>query len=187
MGLLEILLLAFAESMDAFAVALIQGLCATHDQGKYALKVGFYFGFFQGLMTLIGFFLGRAFSLQIQSVDHWIAFGLLAFVGIRMFKEGLEPKDFNCEIYPEDDNRKLVLYAIATSIDALAIGVSLAFVITDIWPVFGGISLVTFGLSTLGVLIGKRFAVLLDNKAELLGGITLVLIGANILFQHLFA
>lgn len=185
MGIFEILILAFAESMDAFAVSLIQGLCATHNQGRYALKVGFFFGFFQGLMTLIGFFLAKSFSQQIQFFDHWIAFILLSIVGAKMFYEGLQPKDFNCEVYPEDDTKKLLIYAIATSIDALAIGVSLAFIIEDIFPVFSGITVVTFALSALGVLIGKRFAILLDNKAELFGGVTLVLMGINILYQHL--
>lgn len=185
MGLLEILLIAVAESMDAFAVSMIQGLCATHDEGRYALKVGGYFGIFQGLMTLIGFFLASSFSHLIVDFDHWVAFLLLAVVGGKMFYEGLQPKDFSCEVNQEDDTKKLILYAIATSIDALAVGVSLAFIAKDIWMIAGIITVVTFSLSALGVRIGKRFATLLDNKAELFGGATLVLIGLNILLNHL--
>lgn len=185
MGLLPIFLIAVAESMDAFAVAMIQGLCATHDEGKYALKVGFFFGLFQGLMSLAGFFLASSFSAQINEYDHWVAFILLAIVGGKLFYEGLQPKDFSCEVRQDDDTRKLIVYAIATSIDALAVGVSLAFIANNIWTIASIITVVTFSISYLGVRIGKRFATILDNKAELFGGIVLFLIGLNILFEHL--
>ena len=185
MGIIEILILAFAESMDTFAVALIQGLCATHDQGKYAVKVGFFFGLFQGLMTLIGFYLGHSFSALIINFDHWVAFILLSMVGGKLLMDGLKPKDFSCEVHQEDDLKKLIYYAIATSIDALAIGVSLVFIVKDVFMISGIIAVVTFSLSVLGVMIGKRAAYYLDNKAELLGGVALILMGINILYEHL--
>ena len=172
--------------MDAFAVALIQGLCATHDQEVYALKVGLFFGVFQALMTFMGYVLGQTFSSYIIAFDHWVSFILLSGVGIKMIVDGFQAKDFSCEVYPEDDLKKLILYAFMTSVDALAVGVSLAFIITNITSVSLGIGIITFSTSALGVLLGKRFAYLLENKAEFFGGFVLIALGVNILIQHLF-
>ena len=186
MGFFAIILLGLAVSMDAFAVALIQGLCATHDQEVYALKVGLFFGLFQALMTFLGYVLGQSFSSYITAYDHWVSFILLSGVGLKMIIDGFQAKDFSCEVYPEDDLKKLILYAFMTSIDALAVGVSLAFIITNIKTVSFGIGIITFTTSALGVLLGKRFAFLLENKAEFFGGFVLIALGVNILIQHLF-
>jgi putative Mn2+ efflux pump MntP len=178
-------LIAIGLSMDAFAVALVNGLCASQSRIRYAVRVGLFFGFFQGLMTWLGYTLGIRFSASITSYDHWIAFVLLGIIGGKMIYEGLQPKDLSCEIHQEKDWLHLFYFSIATSIDALAVGVSFAFLNINIVTPAMMIGGVTFVVSFLGVMIGKRFALLLDNKAEILGGVVLILIGARILYTHL--
>lgn len=177
--------IAIGLSMDAFAVALVNGLCASQSRIRYALRVGLFFGFFQGFMTWLGYMLGSSFSASINSFDHWVAFILLGIIGGKMFYEGLQPKDLSCDVHQEKDWLHLCYFSIATSIDALAVGVSFAFLSVDILESSLLIAAVTFSLSALGVMIGKKFAVLLDNKAEILGGIVLILIGTRILFTHI--
>jgi manganese efflux pump family protein len=185
MELFTLLLIAVGLSMDAFAVALINGLCASESRIRYALRVGLFFGFFQGFMTWLGYSLGTNFSSYITSYDHWVAFILLGLIGGKMLYEGLQPKDLSCEIHQEKDWLHLVYFSVATSIDALAVGVSFAFLNISILSPSLIIAGITFAFSVLGVMIGKRFAALLDNKAEILGGVVLILIGARILFTHL--
>jgi putative Mn2+ efflux pump MntP len=185
MELITLLLIAVGLSMDAFAVALINGLCASESRLRYALRVGLFFGFFQGFMTWLGYSLGTNFSAYITSYDHWVAFILLGLIGGKMLYEGMQPKDLSCEVHQEKDFLHLVYFSIATSIDALAVGVSFAFLNISILSPALIIAGITFGFSVLGVMIGKRFAVLLDNKAEILGGVVLILIGARILLTHI--
>lgn len=185
MELFTLFLIAIGLSMDAFAVALINGLCASQSRIRYAVRVGLFFGFFQGLMTWLGYALGNRFSASITSYDHWIAFILLGIIGGKMIYEGMQPQDLSCEVHQEKDLLHLLYFSVATSIDALAIGVSFAFLNISILTPILLIGAVTFVLSVLGVMIGKRFAVLLDNKAEILGGVVLILIGARILYTHL--
>jgi putative Mn2+ efflux pump MntP len=185
MELFTLFLIAVGLSMDAFAVALINGLCASESRLRYALRVGLFFGFFQGFMTWLGYSLGTNFSAYITSYDHWIAFILLGLIGGKMLYEGLQPKDLSCEVHQEKDFLHLVYFSLATSIDALAVGVSFAFLNMSILSPSLIIAGTTFVFSVVGVMIGKRFAVLLDNKAEIMGGVVLILIGARILLTHL--
>lgn len=185
MELFTLFLIAIGLSMDAFAIALVNGLCASQSRIRYAVRVGLFFGFFQGFMTWFGYTLGTRFSASIVSYDHWIAFILLGLIGGKMIYEGMQPKDLSCEVHQEKDWKHLCYFSIATSVDALAVGVSFAFLNISILIPSLLIATVTFSLSALGVMIGKRFAVLLDNKAEILGGLVLILIGTRILYTHL--
>lgn len=185
MDLLSIIIIGIGLSMDAFAAALVKGLCTQDHRFRFALKIGLYFGFFQGCMTLLGYYLGLSFSELINSFDHWIAFILLSIIGGKMLYEGMQKKDLSCEVDPGTDFKSMTLVSIATSIDALAVGISFALLTTHIVSTAIIIGLVTLSLSILGVLIGKRYAVFLDNKAEILGGIVLIGIGLKILFDHL--
>jgi len=182
---ITLFLIAIGLSMDAFAVALVNGLCASKSKLRYAMRVGLFFGFFQGFMTWLGYTLGKTSSASISSIDHWIAFALLALIGGKMFYEGLKPSDLSCEVHQESDWKHLFYFSIATSIDALAIGVGFAFLNVSIVPSSLTIALVTFLLSAFGVMIGKRCAALIGNKAEIVGGLVLIFIGTRILLTHL--
>ena len=196
MGLIELFILAVGLSMDAFAVSICKGLSLKKVGIKECGKVGLYFGGFQGGMPLIGFILGVQFKDYITTIDHWIAFILLSFIGINMIRESME-KDDEDEIVnlaevavAEDDEDKLgfknmVMLAIATSIDALAVGVTFAFLQVDIIPAVSFIGIVTFVLSSIGVKIGNVFGTKYKSKAEFTGGAILILIGIKILFEHL--
>ena len=196
MGLIELFILAVGLSMDAFAVSICKGLSLKKVGIKECGKVGLYFGGFQGGMPLIGFILGVQFKDYITTIDHWIAFILLSFIGINMMRESME-KDDEDEIVnlaevavAEDDEDKLgfknmVMLAIATSIDALAVGVTFAFLQVDIIPAVSFIGIVTFVLSFIGVKIGNVFGTKYKSKAEFTGGAILILIGIKILFEHL--
>ena len=185
MELFTLFLIAIGLSMDAFAVALINGLCASKSRIRYALRVGLFFGFFQGFMTWLGYMLGTNFAASITAYDHWVAFILLGIIGSKMIYEGFQPKDLSCEVHQEKDWLHLCYFSVATSIDALAVGVSFAFLdITILSPALL-IGTITFCFSVIGVMIGKKFAVMLDNKAEILGGVVLILIGARILLTHI--
>ncbi len=185
MELFTLFLIAVGLSMDAFAVALINGLCASQSRIRYALRVGLFFGFFQGFMTWLGYVLGTKFASSITSYDHWIAFILLGIIGSKMIYEGLQHKDLSCEVHQEKDWLHLCYFSVATSIDALAVGVSFAFLNQSILTPVLLIGTVTFCFSVVGVMIGKKFALLLDNKAEILGGVVLILIGTRILLTHI--
>ncbi len=183
MGIGEIVLLAVGLAMDAFAVAICKGLASAKAGWKEMLVVGLYFGLFQAGMPLIGYFLGVQFQEQIVAFDHWIAFGLLTIIGINMIREALskdeEPADASLSF------RVMVVLALATSIDALAIGVSFAFLQVDIWLAVAIIGTITFGISMVGVKLGNVFGCKYRAKAELAGGIILILIGLKILLEHL--
>lgn len=191
MNLLELFLIAVGLSMDAFAVAICKGLSMKQVTVKRAALVGLYFGVFQAVMPAVGYFVGIQFAGAIESVDHWIAFGLLVIIGGNMLREALTDKDEDCaqgepERRDADLSPKAMLpLAIATSIDALAVGVSFAFLKTDIVPAVSFIGIVTFVLSMVGVKIGNLFGGKFKSKAEIAGGAILILIGLKILLEHL--
>ena len=184
MGFVELFLLAIGLSMDAFAVAISIGLTLPRFSLKHSVIVGLYFGIFQAVMPLIGFGVAALFADRIIAYDHWIAFGLLCFLGVKMIFGSTEEED-----EPDDEvslsPAKLLPLAVATSIDALAVGVSLAFLHIDIVPAVAFIGSVTFSLSMLGVRIGSIFGMRFKSRAELLGGAILVLIGLGILLEHM--
>lgn len=184
MSLITLLLIALGLSMDAFAVSVTSGIIIKNLQLRNALKIGIFFGFFQGFMPLLGWLAGINFSDYITKYDHWIAFILLSFIGIKMLREALADDDDKSDFNPLN-NKVLLMLAIATSIDALAVGVSFAFLKVSIFSSVCIIGIITFVLSTLGVYIGKMSGELLKKKAELTGGIILTLIGTKILLEHL--
>lgn len=187
MGMTELTLIAVGLSMDAFAVAICKGLGMVRLNWKNAAVIALFFGGFQGLMPLIGWFLGSRFQGYISSFDHLIAFGLLAVIGGKMIAEALGAQEECCGCGSDGLNLKeLLVLAVATSIDALAVGITLA-----LFPdVSIGLSVlliggVTFGLSLVGVAVGHRFGSRFKRKAELAGGVILVLIGVKILAEHM--
>lgn len=183
MGFVELLLLAVGVSMDALAVAICKGLSIRKLKLRHALIVGAWFGVFQALMPTLGWLLASAFSDLITAVDHWIAFVLLAFIGGNMIREALSREEETCD--PSLAFPAMLLLALATSIDALALGVTFAFLQVDILPAVLLIGLCTFAISAVGVKIGNVFGVRFKSKAELLGGAVLILIGVKILLEHL--
>lgn len=183
MELIQVMLIGVGLSMDAFAVAVCKGLKMKKIDLKYALLIAAFFGFFQGLMPLVGWFLGKQFEKYITDFDHWIAFGLLAIIGGKMIWEAFHSEGDNCPIIY--DIKELFILAIATSIDALAVGITFAFLKTNILSAILIIGCITFVLSLVGVGIGNRFGVKYKNKAEFAGGTILVLIGLKILLEHL--
>ena len=224
MGLLELFILAIGLSMDAFAVSICKGLALPKINLKSAGIVGLWFGAFQALMPLIGYLLGVNFRSYIVSIDHWIAFVLLALIGANMIKEALSDDDEeeeaeirnlkrgpeegtigvcsldSCSISPTGqvalsraDNgikeilgfKTMFLLAVATSIDALAMGVTFAFLNVNIIPAISFIGVVTFTCSAIGVKIGNVFGLKYKSKAEIAGGVILILLGCKILIEHL--
>lgn len=186
MGLGELIMLAVGVSMDAFAVSVCKGLAMKRADLKGALTCGLWFGGFQALMPLIGFFLGSLFAGAIEAVDHWIAFGLLAIIGINMLKEALS-KDCDCEEHNADLSVKtMFVMAVATSIDALAVGISLAMAgNVNIFAAIGLIGVTTCILSAIGVKVGNVFGSRFEKKAQIAGGVILILLGSKILLEHL--
>ena len=188
MGLGELLLLALGVSMDAFAVSICKGLAMKRATIKEGLTCGIWFGGFQAMMPLVGFFLGTLFASAIRAIDHWVAFLLLAFIGANMLKEAFE-KDCGCcgEEHDADLSVKtMFVMAVATSIDALAVGISLAMA-GDVNIVSAVILIGAFtcGMSTLGVKIGNVFGSRFEKKAQFAGGAILILLGIKILVEHL--
>lgn len=183
MGTWELLVIAIGLSMDAFAVSICKGLSMRKMNWKNAVLAGIYFGGFQSLMPLLGYFLGSRFKDYIVSVDHWIAFILLAIIGISMIKESRESDE---EINDSFDFKTMLVLAIATSIDALAIGVTFAFLSVNIVPAVSFIGVITFTLSVIGIKIGNVFGSKFKSKAELAGGFILIIMGIKILIEHLF-
>ena len=184
MGWIELFLIAVGLSMDAFAVSVCKGLAMKQCTPLKAGIVGIYFGGFQALMPLIGYFLGVQFRNVITSVDHWIAFVLLSIIGGNMIREACGPEE--CETTSGSlDVRGMLALAVATSIDALAVGVTFAFLKVNIVPAVCFIGVITFTLSMAGVKIGHIFGTRFKSKAELFGGVILILIGVNILLEHL--
>lgn len=185
MGIGELLLLAVGLSMDAFAVSVCKGLALRRATLKAELTCGLWFGGFQALMPTIGFFLGALFAEAIQAVDHWVAFFLLVIIGVNMLKEALSKDDDEA---PNDDLsvRTMFLMAVATSIDALAVGISLAMAgDVNILAAAGLIGLCTCILSAIGVKVGNVFGSRYEKKAQMAGGVILIVLGVKILLEHL--
>lgn len=188
MSFIELFLIGVGLSMDAFAAAICQGLSMTRIKWGHALTVGLYFGGFQALMPFIGWMLGSQFADRIQQYDHWIAFILLVLIGGNMIREALSGDEEDAAQAETDlrlDHKKLFLMAIATSIDALAIGVTFAFLETAILPAIGIIGCTTFCISVAGVAVGCWFGARYKKRAEITGGAILVLLGIKILLEHL--
>ena len=183
MGLAELFVIAVGLSMDAFAVSVCKGLSVQKMKLSHALTGGVYFGGFQGLMPFIGYLLGTQFEEAIVSIDHWVAFVLLGLIGLNMIKES---RDTDCETLDSSFGVKAMIpLAVATSIDALAVGVTFAFLRVNIfWAVFF-IGVITFTLSSIGVKVGNVFGSKYKSKAEFAGGVILVLMGTKILLEHL--
>ena len=184
MSLVELFLLAVGLSMDAFAVSVCKGLSTPRVRAKHMLLCGAYFGGFQALMPLIGYLLGVRFQSMIERIDHWVAFVLLAIIGINMIREALGSEEEQMDAF--FGFKTMLLLAVATSIDALAVGVTFAFLNVQIVPAVCFIGVVTFILSMLGVRLGSVFGTKWKQRAELAGGAILVLIGLKILIKHLF-
>lgn len=199
MNLLSLILTAFGLSMDAFAVSITNGLRMKRITNKNAAKIAIYMGGFQGLMPVIGWALGLGFKDYITSIDHWIALVLLSLIGGKMIYEAIQDKrhpEESCEEQEQGDgsskesddgvvsNKELLLLAIATSIDALAVGVSFAFLNISIISSASIIAIITFLMCFIGVKIGKKCGCFLKDKAEIIGGIILILIGLNIFLEH---
>ncbi|MBR2332794.1 MAG: manganese efflux pump [Rikenellaceae bacterium] len=183
MGFLELLIIAVGLAMDAFAVSVCKGLAVGRVRASHALKVGVWFGGFQALMPLVGYALGVSFAQVVEQFDHWIAFVLLSIIGINMIREAREGD--SCGSNSDFSWRIMLAMAVATSIDALAVGVSFAFLRVDVvWAVVT-IGVITFLLSIVGLLLGNRFGCRFKSKAEIIGGAILVAMGVKILIEHL--
>lgn len=183
MKFFEIIIIAIGLAMDAFAVSVCKGLSMKKMSYRKAIIIAFYFGVFQAIMPIIGFFIGELFSNVVESIDHWIAFFLLLFVGGRMIKDSTDD-----EIEKRNDRvdfKTMIILAIATSIDALTIGITFSFFNTGIFISSLIIGSITFVLSVLGVVLGYKFGDLFQNKAEFVGGIILIILGLKILLEHL--
>ena len=188
MSIFELFLIAVGLSMDAFAVAICKGLSMRKMNYRHAAVIALFFGGFQALMPLIGWVLGKQFERYITSVDHWIAFILLAIIGMNMIREALGKDDEEEEKGCQGDRldlKELLMMAIATSIDALAVGVTFAILPVSIVPAVSLIGITTFVLSLIGVSLGRVFGAKFKSKAEFLGGAILILIGVKILLEHL--
>ena len=187
MGLGELLLLALGVSMDAFAVSICKGLAMKKAGVKEGLTCGVWFGGFQALMPTIGFFLGTLFAEAIEAIDHWVAFVLLGIIGFNMLKEAFEKDCDCCEEHNADLSVKtMFIMAVATSIDALAVGISLAMAgNVNIWAAAALIGLFTCVMSAVGVKIGNVFGSRFEKKAQMAGGIILIVLGTKILLEHL--
>jgi putative Mn2+ efflux pump MntP len=185
MGFLELLFIAVGLSMDAFAASLCKGLSLDKPSLRNSVIVSLFFGGFQAVMPLIGWLLGKQFESYITKVDHWIAFGLLAFIGGKMIIETFKKDECTGRCEVALNLKELTLMAVATSIDALAVGVTFAFLQVLIVPSVLIIGIITFAISLAGVFIGHSFGVKLKAKAELAGGVVLILIGIKILLNHL--
>ena len=192
MGFGELFLLAIGVSMDAFAVSICKGLAMKKASLSGMVTVGGWFGGFQALMPQIGFYLGTLFAAAIEAIDHWVAFGLLGIIGFNMLKEAFDRtcglEDCGCEDEHNADLgvKTMFVMAVATSIDALAVGISLAMAGgVNIWLSIALIGLTTFTTSAIGVKIGSLFGAAFEKKAQLAGGVILILIGVRILLEHL--
>lgn len=187
MSFIELLLIGVGLAMDAFAVSICKGLAMSKMNYKKAVIIAGFFGIFQGAMPFIGYYLGLSFSNKISAIDHWIAFVLLVLIGINMIKEALSKED-ECISCKDDSLRlgDLVMLSIATSIDALAIGVTFAFFEVAILPAVSIIAIVTFVICVIGVKVGNVFGEKYRSKAELTGGVILIIMGTKILIEHLF-
>lgn len=187
MGFVELFLIAVGLSMDAFAVSVCKGLCMKRLDIRRAVVIALFFGVFQMVMPLVGWALGTQFEQYITPIDHWIAFVLLGFIGGKMLWEAFRGKgdETTCEIEEKLDIPELTMLAVATSIDALAVGITFAFLGVDIVPSVILIGATTFVLALVGVAVGHRFGARYEKLANVVGGVVLVLIGTKILLEHL--
>ncbi len=185
MSFITLFLLAFGLSMDAFAVAVCKGLAMGRITAKGAVTVGLYFGLFQAGMPVLGYFLGSFFQSRLMAFDHWISFALLSFIGARMIQESLDRKEKppeSCSLSPGN----MLMLSVATSIDALAVGVTFAFLDVNIPYAVAFIGLTTFLISVVGVKLGNVFGAKYKSRAEMVGGAVLIALGIKILLEHLF-
>ena len=185
MGIIEIIILSIGLAMDATAVSMTNGMNDTQIKIKKIVLIGLTFGIFQAIMPLIGYLFGTLFVEFVEQIDHWIALALLGFLGFQMLREGLSKKDEE-EKVKELGIKMLFIQGVATSIDALAVGISFASLGVNIVYAVLSIGVITTMLSIIGVLIGKKFGDLLNNKASILGGIILISIGIKIFIEHMF-
>lgn len=187
MGIFELFILAVGLSMDAFAVSICKGLSVEKTSIKHMCIAGLWFGGFQALMPFIGYTLGSAFTEYIIAIDHWVAFVLLGFIGGHMLKEAFEDED-ECECCEKESNpfgmKTMFLMAVATSIDALAVGVTFAFLRVNIIWAITFIGITTFCFSAVGIKIGSIFGAKFKSKAEMAGGLILIGLGIKILLEH---
>ena len=183
MGVLEILLIAIGLAMDSFAVSICKGLSMRKMNWKKAIIIGLYFGIFQALMPVIGYFLGSSFESLVTRIDHWIAFVLLVAIGGNMLKEAFGKNSENCN--DDVDFKTMIILAIATSIDALAVGITFTFLNTNLILAVSIIGIVAFVWSVVGVKIGNKFGAKYGRKAEVVGGLILIFMGVKILLEHL--
>lgn len=187
MGIVELLLIAVGLSMDAFAVSVTNGMCRKNIKLNWTFAVALTFGLFQGIMPAIGYFLGQTFTNYVTKFDHIIALVLLGFIGGKMLIDALKPEKDDEE--KESENLTLgmlMVQGVATSIDALAVGVSFSALKANIIVSAAFITCITFAFSFVGVLIGKKFGSILNKKAEIIGGIILIGIGVKIFIEHTF-
>lgn len=185
MGIIEMIIIGFALAMDATAVSIGKGLSVKRIEPSHVLKAGLWFGGFQALMPIIGYMLATQFAGIVVGIDHWLAFGLLLLIGLNMIREAIwgeeegQNNDFGI--------RTMTLMAIATSIDALTIGITFAFIQANIWIAATIIGIITFVLSAIGLYLGRFIGARIGSKAGILGGVVLIGIGIKILFEHLNA
>lgn len=184
MDIIQIAIIGLGLAMDACAVSIGKGLTLRRVHLRHILSVGLWFGGFQALMPIMGYLLGRSFTEYVESIDHWIAFGLLLLIGINMIREAFGKEESHNSDF---GFRTMLLMAIATSIDALAVGISIAFMHVDIWIAAAVIGIVTMAISSIGILLGAKIGAKIGSKAGALGGIILIAIGVNILIEHLAA
>jgi putative Mn2+ efflux pump MntP len=183
MGWFEVVLVAVGLAMDAFAVSLAAGTSKTCRGPRPTFRLSFHFGLFQALMPVIGWYLGTRVAVLMGAVDHWIAFGLLAFVGVRMIRSGFDKRE---DVKKPDPSKgwTLVTLSLATSIDALAVGLSLAMLEVSIWYPSVVIGVITAGLSVLGVRLGSKLGAVFGRRMEVVGGVILIGIGLKILIDE---
>jgi len=185
-NLIEIFIIAFGLAMDCFAVSLSSSICTPCLSRNDTIRIALFFGLFQGGMPLLGWLIGKTFYESVSSIDHWIAFSILAIIGIKMIAEAMksdeEKQDFNIKLL-----KVLLLLSIATSIDAFVVGMGFAFLQVNILQAIISIGVITFLMTTFGIFLGKKFGTLIKSKwAEITGGIILIAIGSKILLQHIY-
>lgn len=183
MGVIELVVLSMGLAMDAFAVSVCKGLSMKKMNWNKAIIIGLYFGFFQAFMPLIGYLLGIKFEDKITTIDHWVTFVLLGLIGFGMIKSALSKKKETCN--DSVKFKEMIVLAVATSIDALAVGITFAFLDTNIILAIFLIGIITIILSTVGVKIGNLFGNKFEKKTQFIGGIILIGIGIRILLSHL--
>lgn len=183
MKFIELFLIGVSLAMDAFAVSVGKGLSLKSVRPRHAMSAGLWFGGFQALMPIIGYFLGCSLAHIVARVDHWVAFGLLCLIGINMIRETLSGDDESQDA--DFSFRKMFVMAVATSIDALTVGISMAFLNVNIWVAAMVIGVVTFAFSAAGVSLGSKFGAKVGSRAGILGGAVLICLGIKILIEHL--